>query len=106
MSKLDRIDLENARVTPFVAGRTRSQRRQEVRTASAANGWLHAWRRRREFKRLATQLLTYDDHKLDDIGYSRQDLLAAIDLPLKVDAQRLVTFWRERRLRQQYRAQR
>ena len=69
-----------------------------ARLMASLGAWLHAWRRRRESNRLVARLLTYDDHELDDLGYTRQELLAAIDLPLKVDAQRLLGKWRERRI--------
>ncbi|MEJ2676054.1 MAG: DUF1127 domain-containing protein [Acidihalobacter sp.] len=72
-----------------------------MRLPAALSGWLHAWQRRREFKRLARRLLSYDDHQLDDMGYTREDLLAAIDQPLKLDSHSLLTGWRERRLKAQ-----
>ena len=72
---------------------------RRTRLMTAFSDWLHAWRRRREFKSLATRLLTYDDHQLDDMGYSRRDLLAAMDLPLKLDARRQLARWSERRLK-------
>jgi uncharacterized protein YjiS (DUF1127 family) len=72
-----------------------------MRLPAALSGWLHAWQRRREFKRLARRLLSYDDHQLDDMGYTREDLLAAMDQPLKLDSHSLLTGWRERRLKAQ-----
>lgn len=43
-------------------------------------------RRRWLFRRHIVPLLAYDDHVLRDIGYSREDILWASQLPLKVDA--------------------
>lgn len=45
-------------------------------------GWLRAWQRRRHFLRL----LDLDDHLLDDVGYSRDEVCWAARLPLRVNA--------------------
>lgn len=65
---------------------------------AALGEWMQAWLRRREFKRLAASLLAYDDYQLDDIGFTRQDLWAAIELPLKADAGRVLASWQARHL--------
>lgn len=43
-------------------------------------------RRRWLFRRHIVPLLAYDDHVLRDIGYRREDILWANQLPLKEDA--------------------
>tara|TARA_R110002020_G_scaffold77472_3_gene195583 strand:- start:141 stop:476 length:336 start_codon:yes stop_codon:yes gene_type:complete len=43
-------------------------------------------RRRWLFRRHIVPLLAYDDHVLRDIGHSREDIIWASQLPLKVDA--------------------
>ena len=98
MSDFDPAYCEIQRPRPLTIV-TPAREPRRTRLMTAFSDWLHAWRRRREFKSLATRLLTYDDHQLDDVGYSRQDLLAAMDLPLKLDARRLLARWRERRLK-------
>ena len=47
--------------------------------------WWHC-RRRWLFRRHIVPLLTHDDQLLRDIGHSREDILWANQLPLKVDA--------------------
>ncbi|MFC3286174.1 hypothetical protein [Litchfieldella rifensis] len=59
-----------------------------------SRAWIRAWRRRRRLLRL----LDYDDHMLDDMGHTRQDLLWAAHLPLKEDAHRILRQLREQRL--------
>lgn len=48
-------------------------------------GWWR-YRRRRLFRCHILPLLAYDDHVLRDIGYRREDILWANQLPLKIDA--------------------
>ena len=98
MSDFDRAHFDIEQSNPFIAIKPASAARSS-RPASALSAWLHAWHRRREFKWLATRLLTYDDHMLDDMGYAREDLLAAIELPLRMDAKRLLAGWRARRVK-------
>lgn len=50
--------------------------------AAQGAGLAHRLRRRRRLYRM----LGLDDHMLDDIGITREDLLWAIDLPLRVNA--------------------
>ena len=97
MSYFDRARFDNEQTKPFATIKPSTARRP-ARPLAAVGTWLRAWRRRQEFNRLVARLLTYDDHQLDDLGYARQDLLTAIDLPLKMDAQRLLARWRERRI--------
>ncbi|MCH4812702.1 hypothetical protein [Vreelandella neptunia] len=47
--------------------------------------WWH-YRRRRLFRRHILPLLAHDDQLLLDIGHSREDILWANQLPLKVDS--------------------
>ncbi|QTF94355.1 MAG: hypothetical protein J5F18_05390 [Halomonas sp. BM-2019] len=53
----------------------------------ALEHWWWAYRRRRRFRRSVLTLLEYDDAILGDLGYRRDDLLWALRLPLKMDAQ-------------------
>ncbi len=56
---------------------------------------LAEWKLRRRLARL----LDRDDATLDDMGMPRRDLLAALDLPLSVDAACALSQWRaERRI--------
>lgn len=48
--------------------------------------WWWRYKRRRQFRQYCLQLLTYDDHILEDMGHRRGDILWAMRLPLKVDA--------------------
>lgn len=59
----------------------------------AIKTWKQAWSRRRKL----TRLLKYDDHMLDDMGYSRAELLGVVHLPLKTDAHKVLREWRELR---------
>ena len=59
---------------------------------NAIENWFKAWGRRRRLLRL----LDYDDHMLEDIGYTRDDLLWAAQQPLKVDARLILQQQRER----------
>lgn len=61
---------------------------------NALENRVRAWVRRRRLLRL----LDYDDHILDDIGYTREELLWAASLPLKVNAHEILRQRRERRL--------
>ncbi len=54
--------------------------------------WFKAWSRRRKLLRL----LDYDDHILEDMGYTRRDLLWAAQQPLKVDARLVLQQQREK----------
>ncbi|OBS09440.1 DUF1127 domain-containing protein [Acidihalobacter prosperus] len=55
------------------------------------------WLDIRRQRRMLEQLLTYDDHLLDDLGYHRQDLLDALALPWHADALARLAHWREAR---------
>lgn len=46
--------------------------------------WMRAWARRRRLQRLQD----YDDHLLEDMGYTRQELAWALSLPMRVNARR------------------
>jgi uncharacterized protein YjiS (DUF1127 family) len=48
--------------------------------------WYQAYSRRQ----LLVQLLRYDDHMLDDMGYARADLQAIAKLPLSTDAHQVL----------------
>ena len=60
---------------------------------SAIKDWLNAWRRRRAL----IGLLKYDDHMLDDMGYTRAELLMVSRLPIKENAYEVLQQWREAR---------
>ncbi len=64
-----------------------------LRLIEAIGNWLHAWQRRRKL----ISLLKYDDHVLDDMGYSRAELLMAARLPIKVDGYHVLKMWQEKR---------
>ncbi|MFN3880446.1 MAG: hypothetical protein ACK4L8_03345 [Nitrincola lacisaponensis] len=59
---------------------------------NAIEVWFKAWNRRRKLLRL----LDYDDHMLEDMGYTRDDLLWAARQPLKVDARLVLQQQREK----------
>lgn len=48
--------------------------------------WWWRYRRRRQFRQYFAELLSHDDHILEDMGHRRSDILWASELPLKVDA--------------------
>ncbi|WP_417585533.1 hypothetical protein [Nitrincola sp.] len=71
-----------------------------LKLINAIENWFKAWSRRRKLLRL----LDYDDHMLEDMGYTRRDLLWAARQPLKVDARHVLQQQREKhraRLKQQ-----
>ncbi|QJQ95872.1 MULTISPECIES: hypothetical protein [Halomonadaceae] len=55
------------------------------------------YRRRRQFRRRFLPLLVHDDHKLDDMGHCRDDILWASRLPLKEDAEQALATRRAER---------
>ncbi|WP_409523900.1 hypothetical protein [Nitrincola sp. MINF-07-Sa-05] len=59
---------------------------------AALENWFRAWSRRHRLLRL----LEYDDHMLEDMGYTRQDLLWAAEQPLRVDARLVLQQQREK----------
>lgn len=56
---------------------------------------LEAWAFRRKLK----HLLDYDDHRLEDMGHTRAELMMAIDLPLRADARQALLDWQAERRR-------
>lgn len=52
----------------------------------ALKHWYKAYSRRQGL----LNLLNYDDHMLDDMGYTRYDLLTIAKLPLSADAHRVL----------------
>lgn len=65
----------------------------------ALEHWWWAYRRRRRFRRHVQPLLAQDDARLESRGHCRADLLWALRLPLKVDAQRALEERRTHRRR-------
>lgn len=57
--------------------------------------YLAGWQRRRRIARL----LDYDDHLLEDMGHRRSDLLEALTLPMREDAQALLQQRKDERRR-------
>lgn len=98
MSDFDHAHCETQLSSPLTMARPSPATHRGPTLRTTFRDWMHAWRRRRQFRRLAVRLLNYDDYQLDDIGYSRQDVLAALDQPLKMDSHRLLARWRERRI--------
>ncbi|MCE8016550.1 hypothetical protein HOP62_10760 [Halomonas sp. MCCC 1A17488] len=61
------------------------------------------YRRRRRFRQRFLHLLAYDDHMLEDMGHSRDDILWASRLPLKEDAEQALEQRRAKRKAKQRR---
>jgi uncharacterized protein YjiS (DUF1127 family) len=59
----------------------------------ALKNWQKAYSRRQRL----LNLLNYDDHMLDDMGYTRQDLYTIARLPLNTDARQVLKRLREER---------
>lgn len=56
----------------------------------SARSLFQSWQYRRKLARL----LSYDDHMLEDMGYTRAELLMAIELPLKQDPRPQLKAWK------------
>ncbi|WP_250831084.1 hypothetical protein [Marinobacter sediminum] len=50
------------------------------------SSWMENYSRRQQFRRIASTLLGERDEIISDLGYSRQELLGALGLPMKTDA--------------------
>jgi uncharacterized protein YjiS (DUF1127 family) len=59
----------------------------------ALKNWQQAYSRRLRL----LNLLNYDDHMLDDMGYTRQDLYTIAKLPLSTDAHQVLKCLKEQR---------
>jgi uncharacterized protein YjiS (DUF1127 family) len=59
----------------------------------ALKNWQQAYNRRQRL----LNLLNYDDHILDDMGYTRQDLYIISKLPLSTDAHQVLKRLKEER---------
>ncbi|AOY90091.1 hypothetical protein BKP64_00900 [Marinobacter salinus] len=58
------------------------------------SSWMESYSRRQQFRRIATTLLGERDEIICDLGYSRQELVSALKLPLRSDA---LTYIEQRR---------
>lgn len=59
--------------------------------------WVAQYSRRQQFKRMARALLAEKDEILSDLGYERWELIVALSLPLRTDAQRYLEQRRQSR---------
>lgn len=63
----------------------------------AVERWVALYRQRRRFRRRFLPLLAYGDRIVQDMGYYRDDILAVLRLPLRVDALQALQVLQERR---------
>lgn len=70
-----------------------------IRTLALLEFWVYVLSRRHHFKKLFKPLLQQPDEMLEDIGFSREEINWALQLPLKIDALKALEACRRERAR-------
>ena len=65
------------------------------RTAAAIVGMLQQRHKAHRRRQQLTLLLKYDDHILEDMGYTREVILSAVHLPLSRNVDHFLRYWTE-----------
>ena len=86
----------SGRLSQF-ASQSESQKEPRSHFSGPVLGALKAWFRRRKFRNNAQFLLQREDELLVDVDIPRGELLWALSLPVKIDAEKVLSERREQR---------
>lgn len=94
---LDSLSQASSRRLSQYASQSESPKEPKSHFSGSILGALKAWFRRRKFRNNARVLLQRDEELLVDVDIPRGELLWALSLPVRIDAEKVLSERREKR---------